>query len=71
MKNLLEAELKTALRKATISGEIIPVLCGSAYKNKGVQKLLDAVIEYLPSPPIYPDIKGTDMDGNEIERQVI
>ncbi|NLK28633.1 MAG: elongation factor G, partial [Clostridiales bacterium] len=64
-----EAELKAALRKATISGEIIPVLCGSAYKNKGVQKLLDAIIEYMPAPTDVPDIKGTDMEGNEITKK--
>ncbi|HCA70624.1 MAG TPA: elongation factor G [Lachnospiraceae bacterium] len=63
------AELKAALRKATISGEIIPVLCGSAYKNKGVQKLLDAIIEYMPAPTDVPDIKGTDMEGNAITRK--
>ncbi len=45
-----EEELKAALRRATISVEIIPVLCGSAYRNKGVQKLLDAIIEYMPAP---------------------
>ena len=60
--------LKAALRKATISVEIIPVLCGTAYRNKGVQKLLDAVIEYMPAPTDIPSIKGTDMDGNEVER---
>ena len=59
-------ELKAALRRATIKTEIIPVCCGSAYKNKGVQKLLDAVIEYLPAPTDIPDIKGLDEDGNEI-----
>ncbi len=61
-------ELKKALRAATISVAIIPVFCGSAYRNKGVQKLLDAVVEYLPAPTDIPHIKGTDMDGNEIER---
>ena len=61
--------LKKALRKATIEGTIIPVLCGTAYRNKGVQKLLDAVIEYMPAPTDVPDIKGTDMDGNEIHRK--
>ncbi len=60
--------LKAALRKATISVEIIPVLCGTAYRNKGVQKLLDAVLEYMPAPTDIASIKGTDMDGNEIER---
>ena len=61
--------LKKALRKATIEGTIIPVLCGTAYRNKGVQKLLDAVIEYLPAPTDVADIKGTDMDGNEVHRK--
>jgi elongation factor G len=62
-------ELKAALRKATINVEIIPVLCGSAYRNKGVQKLLDAVIEYLPAPTDIPDIKGIDDNGNEVTRK--
>ena len=62
-------ELKKALRAATISCEIIPVLCGSAYRNKGVQKLLDAIIEYMPAPTDIPDIKGVDMDGNEVTRK--
>ncbi|MFG6327264.1 MAG: elongation factor G [Lachnospiraceae bacterium] len=64
-----EAELKAALRKGTISGEAIPCLCGTAYKNKGVQKLLDAVIEYMPAPTDIPDIKGVDEDGNEVDRK--
>ncbi|MBR4145172.1 MAG: elongation factor G [Lachnospiraceae bacterium] len=62
-------DLKKALRKATIAGTIIPVLCGTAYRNKGVQKLLDAVIEYLPAPTDVADIKGTDLDGNEVHRK--
>ncbi|VDN48568.1 elongation factor G [Petrocella atlantisensis] len=62
-------ELKTALRRATIGVKIIPVFCGSAYKNKGVQKLLDAVIEYMPSPLDVPAIQGIDMDTEEpVER---
>ena len=61
-------ELKKALRKATCECRAIPVCCGSAYKNKGVQKLLDAVIEYMPSPLDVPAIKGVDLDGNEVER---
>ena len=61
-------ELKAALRKGTIEGTAIPCLCGTAYKNKGVQKLLDAVIEYMPAPTDIPSIKGTDLEGNEIER---
>ena len=63
------AELKAALRKGTIAGDAIPCLCGTAYKNKGVQKLLDAVIEYMPAPTDIPDIKGVDEDGNEMERK--
>ena len=59
-------ELKKALRKGTISGEAIPCLCGTAYKNKGVQKLLDAVLEFMPAPTDIPDIQGQDMDGNEV-----
>ena len=62
-------ELKKALRKATCECRAIPVCCGSAYKNKGVQKLLDAVIEYMPSPLDVPAIKGVDLDGNEVERK--
>ncbi len=62
-------QLKKALRKATIDTTIIPVLCGSAYRNKGVQKLLDAVIEYMPAPTDIPDIKGTDAEGNEVTRK--
>jgi elongation factor G len=61
-------ELKAVLRKATCECEAVPVCCGTAYRNKGVQKLLDAVIEYMPSPLDIPSIKGVDMDGNEIER---
>ena len=61
-------ELKAALRKATIACTIVPVTCGSAYRNKGVQKMLDAVIEYLPAPTDIPAIKGVDLDGNEVEK---
>ncbi len=64
-----EKALKAALRKATIAGTIIPVCCGSAYKNKGVQKLLDAVVEYMPAPTDVPDIKGVDLEGNEVTRK--
>ncbi|KEI01012.1 elongation factor G [Clostridium botulinum] len=63
-----EEEIHTALRKATIANEIVPVLCGTAYKNKGIQHLLDAVLAYLPSPLDIPSIKGVDEDGNEVER---
>ena len=61
-------ELKAALRKATCECTAIPVCCGSAYRNKGVQKLLDAVIEYMPAPTDIPAIKGVDLDGNEVVR---
>ena len=60
--------LKATLRKATCECLAVPVCCGTAYRNKGVQKLLDAVIEFMPSPLDIPAIKGVDMDGNEIER---
>ena len=63
-----EEELKKALRKGTIEGSAIPCLCGTAYRNKGVQKLLDAVIEFLPAPTDIPDIQGTDMDGEPDSR---
>ncbi len=61
-------ELKAVLRKATCECTAVPVCCGTSYRNKGVQKLLDAVIEYMPSPLDIPAIKGVDMDGNEIEK---
>ena len=61
-------EMKKVLRKATCECTAVPVCCGTAYRNKGVQKLLDAIIEYMPSPLDIPSIKGTDLDGNEVER---
>ena len=61
-------EMKKALRTATCECRAIPVCCGTAYRNKGVQKLLDAIIEYMPSPVDVPAIKGTDLEGNEVER---
>ena len=61
-------ELKAALRKATCECTAIPVCCGTAYRNKGVQKLLDAIVEFMPSPLDIPAIKGVDLDGNEVER---
>jgi elongation factor G len=64
-----EATLKRLIRKATIAGTFFPVLCGSAFKNKGVQPLLDAVVDYLPSPVDVPAVKGVDLKGNEIERK--
>src|SRR3954447_709991 len=64
-----EATLKRLIRKAVLTGAFYPVLCGSAFKNKGVQPLLDAVVDYLPSPKDVPAIKGTDEDGNELLRK--
>ncbi len=68
--NLSEEEIKLGLRKRTITNEIVPMLCGSAFKNKGVQALLDAVVEYLPAPDDVPAIKGIldDKEGTEAER---
>ncbi|WP_415914490.1 elongation factor G [Paraburkholderia sp. J67] len=67
-QSLTEDEIKGALRKRTIAGEIVPMLCGSAFKNKGVQAMLDAVIDYLPSPVDVPAILGHDLHDKEIER---
>lgn len=64
-----EDEIRTALRKGTINGTIVPVLCGSAFKNKGVQLLLDAVIDYLPAPVDVPPIQGTLPSGEVVERR--
>ncbi|MBR1124157.1 elongation factor G [Bradyrhizobium lablabi] len=64
-----EATLKRLIRKAVLTGAFYPVLCGSAFKNKGVQPLLDAVVDYLPSPVDVPAIKGTDDKGNEVVRK--
>ncbi len=61
-------ELKKVLRKGTCECTAVPVCCGSAYRNKGVQKLLNAIIEFMPSPVDIPSIKGVDLDGNEVER---
>jgi len=61
--------LKRLIRKATIVGTFFPVLCGSAFKNKGVQPLLDAVVDFLPSPVDVPAVKGVDLKGNEVERK--
>jgi elongation factor G len=63
------ATLKRLVRKATISSAFFPVFCGSAFKNKGVQPLLDAVVDYLPSPLDVPPMKGVDLKGNEVERK--
>ncbi|HEV3431455.1 MAG TPA: elongation factor G [Paraburkholderia sp.] len=67
-ESLTEDEIKGALRKRTIANEIVPMLCGSAFKNKGVQAMLDAVIDYLPSPVDVPAILGHDLHDKEIER---
>ena len=61
-------DMKRVLRKATCECTAVPVCCGSAYRNRGVQKLLDAILEYMPAPTDIPSIKGVDTDGNEIER---
>ncbi len=61
-------QLKAALRKGTCECTAIPVCCGTAYRNKGVQKLLNAVLEFMPAPTDIPAIKGVDLDGNEVER---
>jgi elongation factor G len=69
-RHVTVSELKKALRRATLKGEIVPVLCGSALRNKGVRLLLDAVIDYLPSPEDKPPVKGTNpKTGQEEERQ--
>ena len=60
--------MKAALRKGTFECTAVPVCCGSAYKNKGVQKLLDAILEFMPAPTDIPPINGTDLDGNEVVR---
>ncbi|WP_323183243.1 elongation factor G [Paraburkholderia sp. CNPSo 3076] len=67
-ESLTEDEIKGGLRKRTIANEIVPMLCGSAFKNKGVQAMLDAVIDYLPSPVDVPAILGHDLHDKEIER---
>jgi elongation factor G len=66
---LTEIELKSSLRKRTINNEIVPVFCGSAFKNKGVQAVLDGVIEYLPSPLDIPDVRGIDDNEQEATRK--
>ncbi|MDY0383954.1 elongation factor G [Trichlorobacter sp.] len=66
---LTEAEIKAAIRTSTINISIIPVVCGSSFKNKGVQNLLNAVVDYMPSPLDIPAIKGVDESGEEVERK--
>ena len=67
--DLTEEEIKRGLRKGTIANTVVPVTCGSSYKNKGVQELLNAIVDYMPSPLDIPHIKGVDLDGNEVERK--
>ena len=66
---LSEEEIVQGLRTRTIACEIQPMLCGTAFKNKGVQRMLDAVIQFLPSPVDIPPVKGEDLDGNEVSRE--
>ncbi|QDL56524.1 elongation factor G [Rhodoferax aquaticus] len=66
---LTEEEIKAAIRKRTLAGEIQPMLCGSAFKNKGVQAMLDAVIEYMPAPTDIPPVSGVDEDDHPVVRQ--
>ncbi|MCQ9617816.1 elongation factor G [Paenalcaligenes niemegkensis] len=66
--DLSEADINLGIRLRTIAGEIQPVLCGTAFKNKGVQRMLDAVIDYMPSPVDIPPVNGEDDDGNEVSR---
>lgn len=68
-ESLTEQEIRQGLRQRAIKNEIVLVMCGSAFKNKGVQALLDAVIEYMPSPPEMPDVKGTGADGGPATRK--
>ena len=68
-EELTVEELKSALRKATIANEIYPCICGSSYKNKGVQEMIDGVVDFLPSPLDIPAVKGTTLEGEEVERK--
>lgn len=68
-EEITEEELHTALRKATIANEIVPCICGSSYKNKGVQEMINGVVAYLPSPLDIPAVTGTNLDGEEDSRE--
>ncbi len=68
-EELTEEEIKRGLRLGTISNKLVTVTCGSSYKNKGVQELLNAIVDFMPSPLDVPNIKGVDEDGNEVERK--
>jgi elongation factor G len=67
--DLSEAEIKAAIRQRTIASEIVPMMCGTAFKNKGVQAMLDAVVEFLPSPVDIPPVPGTNEDEEPVVRQ--
>jgi len=67
-EEISEDRLRKAIRTAVMQSNVVPVLCGSAFKNKGIQPLLDAVVDYLPSPLDVPGVKGVDLEGNEVER---
>ncbi|MBD7914302.1 elongation factor G [Clostridium sp. Sa3CUN1] len=68
-EELTEEEIMTALRKATIANEVVPCICGSSYKNKGVQQMIDGVVAFLPSPLDIPAVKGTTLEGEEDTRE--
>ncbi|MGG7060211.1 elongation factor G [Clostridium nigeriense] len=68
-EELTEEEIMTALRKATIANEVVPCICGSSYKNKGVQQMIDGVVAFLPSPLDIPAVKGTTLEGEEDSRE--
>lgn len=68
-EELTEEEIIKGIRKGTIANKLIPVCCGSSYKNKGVQELLNAIVNFMPSPLDIADVKGVDLDGNEAERK--
>ena len=68
-EEITEDEINAALRKATIANEIYPCICGSSYKNKGVQEMIDGVVAYLPSPLDIPPVKGTTLEGEEVSRK--
>ena len=68
-EELTEEEIMTALRKATIANEVVPCICGSSYKNKGVQQMIDGVVAFLPSPLDIPAVKGTTLEGEEASRE--
>ena len=67
-EEISEEEINAAIRKGVIANEIVPVICGSSYKNKGVQQMLDAVVDYIPSPLDIPPIKGVTLEGEEADK---